>query len=144
MDCVSWVIKKVRRSVNAWVTGQDLVASTQLHVNQLVASTVEFVLQIQILVFLQPASTLTAWVKQACFLAIYLIATQYKIHSRCLPGYFGSRCEEKDYEKTNWPANNDENSFTWIIVLVFILVALSVASLSGCMAYLVMRRKEYV
>ena len=47
-----------------------------------------------------------------------------------------------DVQGKVWAGAGEEDSgLTWILVLIFILVALSVASISGCVAYCVMRRK---
>ncbi|XP_021948531.2 low-density lipoprotein receptor-related protein 1 isoform X4 [Folsomia candida] len=59
---------------------------------------------------------------------------------KCAQGFYGLRCDRPDIQGKAWPSN-EENGFTWVLVLVFILVALGVASFSGCVAYLVMRRK---
>lgn len=65
----------------------------------------------------------------------------------CPQGFFGLRCETSlkthDGSSESSTGNDESSGLTWIIVLVFIVVAVSVAGVSGCMAYVVMRRKQY-
>lgn len=60
----------------------------------------------------------------------------------CPETFTGSRCQTLKLDSSR-SSSEDGGGITWVLVLVFIVVAVAVAGISGCAAYFIMRRKQY-
>ena len=70
------------------------------------------------------------------------IQRETRSNCRCPPSYHGARCQVQDFRAEADDAEGENEGVTWVLVLVFTAVAFVIVLAAGCIAYVVMRRKQ--